>query len=86
MKQYVYAYFDKVAGMYLQPIYTPLTEDDLTETVKRSVLKDQITGAIDLDLFYLGTYDDKTADFEDGKKFLCHLSDFVPKVVANGSN
>lgn len=76
-----------IRGEYFSPVncVPDITEDDIIENNRRAVLEGKIPTnlAVNLDLYYYGTFDDKSGHFNffDEPKFLVSLADFVPASV-----
>lgn len=78
MKTNVYAIYDTKAAFYNKPFYQ--VNDQVLERTICDLLKDQQTdiarNAEDFIVFYLGTYDDHTAEFDllpsPEVRFRCH--------------
>lgn len=64
MKITVYAYRDRKAGAFGTPSFSPLLPSDQKEAIVRAVLKGSIKDSADLELYHLGSFDDKTGEFE----------------------
>ena len=80
------AAFDKQLKVYmpLQSI-NDIPEEDIIESNRRGVLQGKIPAPLanQLDIYLLGTFDDKTGFFDllSEPKFLVSLADFLPKKV-----
>ena len=64
MKLTVYAYRDRKAGAFGTPSFSPLLPSDQKEVIIRAVVKGQIKDSQDLELYHLGSFDDRTGGFE----------------------
>lgn len=64
MKITVYAYRDRKAGAFGNPSFSPLLPSDQKEVIIRAVVKGQVKDSQDLELYHLGSFDDKTGEFE----------------------
>lgn len=58
----IYALFNKKIGAYNTPIYNTLVEADFVETTIRAVKAGQIEHPEELDLYFLGIFNDKTGE------------------------
>lgn len=81
MTKYVYSYYNKKIGVYGDPILTPYDVDNMKEGCKRSVRmmsqeEYQKAAGDELELYYLGTFDDKTGVHAEEIKFICSFAEF----------
>lgn len=90
----VVAYKDTKLNVFSQPVFitADLNRDDLIETFRRMCASPETPSSyFELDVYLLGTFDDKTAIFNVASpEYLCSLGDFkhlkaeTTEVVANG--
>lgn len=90
MIQTLLAYYDPRLGVYTTPITIQYERvEDVLEVVRRMCAAPQIDpNMFEYDLYYLGTYDDKVAEFKLDVKpvFLAHLGDFRIKEKEKDEN
>lgn len=65
MKQHVFAFYNKTISAYNPPVFTPLPKEGYVDSIKRAALLGQIKAPLDeLELHYLGVFDDILGTFE----------------------
>lgn len=66
MKTYVYSAYDTKVGVYNNPTFQVLDPDNYMESLRRGVVSGKIEKnmAQDIEIIFLGIYDDKTGLFE----------------------
>lgn len=66
MKTYVYSAYDTKVCVYNNPTFQVLDPDNYMESLRRGVVSGKIEKnmAQDIEIIFLGVYDDKTGQFE----------------------
>jgi len=68
MKIFVYAYYSKVVSAYQSPIFSQFDKDrfvpQLTRMVMTTSSDETLLGLQDLDLYWIGLFDDQTGLFD----------------------
>lgn len=68
MKIFVYAYYSKVVSAYQSPIFSQFDKDrfvpQLTRMVMTTTSDETLLGLQDLDLYWIGLFDDQTGLFD----------------------
>jgi len=67
MKMFAFAYYSKKLGIYSKPFFVPYEPSTLKDQIHRElvVASDEELSKfdMDLDLFHVGSFDDKTGEF-----------------------
>lgn len=84
----MYSVRDRQVGAYSKPVFDVLEPADLAEQFRRAIIQDPALNKqlAYSELYYLGTYDDKTADFVliSKPEFVDDLSQYFVEVSKNG--
>lgn len=88
----VICHYDKLLQIYTRPVFTVTKKKDLAEEFRRMIVPapEKVFQYKDMEVYYLGTYDDEKAKFEllDKPEFIVRLEDFFPakEVSKDGKN
>lgn len=78
----VIANYDKLLKVYTRPVFTNTKKADLAEEARRMIVPnpEKMFQLKDMEMYYLGTYNDEKAMFEllDKPEFIVRLEDFFP--------
>lgn len=84
MKKYCYAYFNKLGAFYGVPFFVDHKEgfEQILNQSLFSAEKDVLERLKEEELYYLGEFDNVTAEFKYEKEFVCSMSSMVSDVIA----
>lgn len=78
----VICHYDKLLRVYTRPVFTNTKKSDLAEEARRMIVPnpEKMFQLKDMEMYYLGTYNDEKAKFEllDKPEFIVRLEDFFP--------
>ena len=81
---HAYAYKDIQVGAFQPPFFRTEEEEVVKISIARTVAimpkEDVVKGRVnDLDLYYIGDYDDETGRFVSAVRFILHLDQYIKK-------
>lgn len=84
MKKHCFAYFNKLGGFYLIPFFVD-QKDEFVKSLHQALFackKDDLESLLELDLYYVGCFDNEEGKFESSAEFVCTMSPIASEILS----
>lgn len=85
MRQYIYAYYNRLAGFYGKPFFDNVKPEEFVPGFNQGLFgapNEVLESLKEVDLYYLGSFDNVDGTIESKNDFLQHLSEIVAEIQA----